>query len=150
MIVLNILLVANAHGAEFQKADHRRQNFLPSEALLSEPRVHRPPDFRQGFAEGDHAIEFLLVSNPAPAWMIAKLFAAFGVAAAGLKMAAFIVANPDVRPGGRNGERSYAFPFLCLVQNFSVALSVDEGFARTHAPNARFTVADIAQPGCLR
>src|SRR5262245_52562308 len=67
MIVVNILLIANAHGAEFQKADHCRENFLPAQALLAESRLHRPADFWQRFAEGNHAIEFLFVANPAPA-----------------------------------------------------------------------------------
>ena len=75
---------------------------LRGKAALFQVFVHPPANFRQSFAENDHAVVFVFIARLPPPLVVAILFPPARIAARGLDVAIGRRANPDIRVGGRN------------------------------------------------
>jgi len=83
-------LVAHPDHRCFEQRDHGRKNLLAQQTRPDEIAAHRRPDRGQRLGEGDHAVEFRLVTHLAPAPVVAVWLEFAGVAAGCLQMPARI------------------------------------------------------------
>ena len=146
-VVAAILPVSDPCDGGVEKAHHARDHAIAVEggdAVRGQRRLHRSPDSRQRVAELEQALELGFVAHPRPGRVVAVLLAAAGVAAGGLDVAAFVGADPDCAPCGRNRERPD--PRQRGSIRHPAALRVDVAEASTApAPGEPRFVGDIAQ-----
>src|SRR6185312_1901022 len=115
---------------------------------------------RQGLPEGDHPRVLGAVALVAPARVITVLLAPAGVASGRLQVAVGVGADPDVGPGGRDGQLADALLGGVVVDPPPVGVLVDElrdeplplpellpGRA---APDSRPRVVDMPKPSRAR
>ena len=85
------------------------------------------------------------VTDLPPLGMVTELLSPFGVAAGCLQVTIGEGADPDLAPGGRNGELSDSAKVFVIVKRFLVRGKVAEPVAATHPPNAGIGVVGISQ-----
>ena len=100
-----VFFVADADEGFFEELDHGGEDFFAGEAGVLEVAGGGAADFGECFAEGDEAVEFCFIAGGCcPLGVVAVLFAVAGVFAGGLDVALVGGADPDVGPGGGDGE----------------------------------------------
>src|SRR6185436_17645299 len=89
--------------------------------------------------------ELRIVTSTAPLRVVAVLLATPGVPAGRLDVAVRVGADPDVGPGGRDGERLDPLDGRRVPDGLAVPVAVRESAPRTPASDPRPVVAGIAQ-----
>ena len=115
VVLLGVLLVADADQRRLEELDDGRQHLLAPQAALRQVALDPLADLRQRVAEGDHAAELGLVADLPPVGVVAVLLAPPGVAAGRLQMAVRAGADPDVGPGRRDGQLADALQGLLVA-----------------------------------
>src|SRR2546429_4045199 len=105
-ILFSILVIPDADSGVFEQANDGREHFLPWQAGSFEVTVGVFADFRQRLGEGEHAVVLDGVADLAPAGGVAILLAPARVAPGRLEVAPGVGPDPDIGPGGREGEPS--------------------------------------------
>src|SRR5262245_58443351 len=146
-VLPDVLLVPDADEALLEKLHDGRQHLVAREAGEREVRPRATPNARKRFGERLHAIEFRLVAAHAPLSVIAILLAPLRITTGGLKMSAWMRADPDLAPCGRNSQRADAPELRRASDSLPVRADVLETAWPHFAPNSGQTIVDIAQPG---
>ena len=105
LVLLGVLVAADADEGGFQQLHDGGQHFLPRQAAQREVIVHLFADSGQAFRESQHVMVFRALAHFAKARMVAVLLASLCIAPGRLDMAVRPRADPHVGPGGRNGKR---------------------------------------------
>ena len=144
---LCVFLVADAHEGRLEQPDHRGQHLFATEARSLQIPRHPAPDSRQRLSKRDGALVFGLVAHRAPVGVVAVLFAPARIAPGRLDMPVLLRADPDVRPGRRNGESLDPPERLLIRHPPSVVGFVAERLSRFDPSKAGVAIIDVAQPG---
>src|SRR5205807_4821419 len=136
-----VLLVADPRERGLQQPDHRGEDLLARQPGEAQVVLDPLADPREGGGEGEQAVVFRLVARLAPARVVAVLLAALRVPAGRLEMPARTGADPDVRPGGRDGERLDTVNLLRVAHRPALVIDVAETGRGPPAPDARHHVA---------
>src|SRR5262245_26683732 len=147
LILLHVLLVSDTNEALLEELHDRRQHFVARHTRKPEVCPRATSNARQRGGERLHAIEFRFVATDAPISVIAILLATLGITTGGLKMSAWVRADPDVAPRRRNRKRANARKLQGAPDPLPVRTDVREATWPRLAPNSRQTIVDIAQPG---
>ena len=147
IVLLGILFVSDADHRCFEQRNDRREDFFARQARACEIAADRSPDAGQGFRERDHAVEFRLVADLAPARVVAILLAAASVPTGCLEMPARIGRDPNIGIG--RGNRQFADPgdVVAAASVLPSYADVAETAAPFHPSNAGPVVADVTQAG---
>src|SRR3954453_5855086 len=145
VVLFGVLLVADPDEGRLQQLDDRGEHLLPPQAALRHVLLEPLADPGQGLAEGDHAAELGLVAPLPPFGVVAVLLAPAGVAPGRLQVAVRAGADPDVRPGRRDGQLADALQGLLVPDRAPLGVDVGEALAALLAADAGLVVRDIAQ-----
>src|SRR3954471_17995258 len=145
VVLFGVLLVADPDEGRLQQLDDRGEHLLPPQAALRHVLLEPLADPGQGLAEGDHAAELGLVAHLPPFGVVAVLLAPAGVAPGRLQVAVRAGADPDVRPGRRDGQLADALQGLLVPDRAPLGVDVGEALAALLAADAGLVVRDIAQ-----
>src|SRR5690606_33095169 len=107
--------------------DRRRQHLFPRQPACRQVLVDAAAYARQAFGEIHEAFIFRLVAHLVPFRVIEILLAAARIASRRLDMAARFRADPDIGPGGRNGEAAYARQQLLVAHEFTLFVITEAG-----------------------
>ena len=99
-----VLLVADTDQAQLEQSHDRREHLVSRQALRGQVLPAAPPDPGQRSRERDHPLEVLGTAPLAPLRVIAVLLPTACVATRRLEMAVRPRADPDIGPGGWDGE----------------------------------------------
>ncbi|MNE09113.1 hypothetical protein D3C80_1017810 [compost metagenome] len=119
-----VLGVADADQGDLQQAHRRRQDLVPAGAAQGQVMLHPLAQARQLAGEVGQAVELVAGGVTRPVGMIAVLLAASRIAARGLDMAVRARTDPDVLPGGRNGEGADAVQRSCVADRQAGAVAI--------------------------
>src|SRR5205807_85770 len=119
-ILARIRFVADANQCHFKQTYDRGQHLLARQPLQEQISLHRAPEFRQRFGEGDQAVELACVAHGAPALVISILLSSPGITARRLQVPAWKRTNSHLGPCRRNGQLAHARK-NSRVRNRSVA-----------------------------
>jgi hypothetical protein len=144
-VLINVLLVADAHGAEFEQSNNHGQYFVSGKLLLTKVASNRSANARQYAAKVGHAIEFVIVSEFTPELVIVVLFAASSILSNRLKVPVGDRANPHVFPCRRNGKPFNARNQPCVPELCTLGIEVSKAAIRTNASDGQVFVVDIPQ-----
>src|SRR5438132_5061173 len=125
-VLLSVLVIPDADSGVFQQADDGREHLLPWQAGPFEVAVGLFADLRQRLGEGEHAVVLDRVTDLAPTKVVAILLSPARVASCRLEMAARVGTDPDVRPGGRDGQTPDPADGLRVADPAAVAGRVGE------------------------
>jgi len=145
VVLSRVLLVADARAARFQETHERGEDLLARQAPAPQVRAHPPPDGRQRPGEGGETVELRRVAQLAPARVVAVLLAPPRVAARGLDVAARVGGDPDLAPGGRDGQRADARQRARIAKGRAARVAVGEGAAAAEAGDAGVRIARVVQ-----
>src|SRR3954454_1544830 len=145
VVLFGVLLVADPDEGRLQQLDHRGEHLLPPQAAPRHVLLEPLADLGQGLAEGDHAPELGLVAHLPPFGVVAVLLAPAGVAPGRLQVAVRAGADPDVRPGRRDGQLAGGLQGLLVPARAALRVDVGEALAALLAADAGLVVRDIAQ-----
>ena len=145
-VLLRILGVADADQGEFQQPHGGRQHLVAGDPRSGQIGFYTPPEFRQRPGKGGHPFELGLRGVPAPAVMIAILFAALHITTRRLDVAAGARRNPDVGPCGRNSQGADALQNRLVTDQGTFGVMIGKARARTRARQTGPIVAAPRQP----
>ena len=146
-VLLGVAGVADADQGFVQKVDHGGQDFLAAVFGFGEVLLQGFAQGGQGFAEREQAAVLVLVADLAPAWVIAVLLAAPGVAAGGLEMAVGVGADPDAGVGRGDGQGVDALDFVGVADAVALWVEVGEFATELAAGEAGGGVVDVVEAG---
>src|SRR5918996_1170232 len=112
--------------------------------MRKKPRSSRQAGQLPG--EAGHRLELLPVAPLAPEVVVAVLLAAGGVGPGGLDVAERVGADPDVLPGGRDGELTDAVDHGGFGDAVALLVEELEALASPPAPDAGAGAVDASQP----
>src|SRR5438105_1574756 len=145
-VLLRVLGVADADVARVEQPHDRGDHLLARHALARQVAANPLAKPRQGSAEVGQPFVLGLVSELAPAWVVAVLLTPPCVPTAGLEVAAGVRADPDVGPGRRDRQGSDSFQ-PSPADRFAVGPEVDESAPGALPTDAGLSVAHVTQPG---
>ena len=149
-VLLSILLVADPDSGLLEEPDDRRKHLLSRHAGPFQVAVRLLADLRQGRSKGQHPVVLDGIANLAPARVISVLLAPPGVAPGRLQMAARVGADPDVRPGRRDGQALDPPDRVRVTDAAALAVAVREALPGALPTDPRAQIRDIAQAGGSR
>jgi hypothetical protein len=149
-VVARVFLVADANERGLQELDDGGQDAAAREPAVGEVFLEAGTDEGQGLPEGEHAAVFRLVAHGAPPRVIAVLLAAAGIAGRDLDVAEGVRADPHVRPGGRDDERTDAGERAGVAKDASIPPEIAEGATHFLPSQAGPGVGDVTQAGRIR
>jgi hypothetical protein len=124
-----VLLVSDADVRELEEADAGRQYLLSRQSAAREVALAGRTHARKRPRERDHPVELRRVADLVPSRLVAVLLAASRVAAHRLDVTVGHRANPDLAPGGRNGQLPDAGQRGKVAQSVAVRVEIGEGIA---------------------
>src|SRR5690606_3121623 len=145
-----VFVVADSDQREVEQPHDQRQHALARQAVPPEVGVHLLTDARQRVAKQDHAVELRLAADLVPAGVVDVLLAALVVAARGQNVPVEVVADPHVRPSGRDGQRLVAATLVRAGDTLAIRADVGEPPAPALALDARLALLDVSQVGGIR
>src|SRR5256885_16013525 len=145
-VLLSVLVIPDADSGVFQQANNRREHLLPWQAGPFEVAVGVFADLRQRLGEGEHAVVLDGVADLAPARVVAILLAPARVAPGRLQVATGVGTDPDIAPGGRNGEALDSADGLRGSDGAAAAIEGGEPPPHPPPPGFRRFVGHAAQP----
>jgi hypothetical protein len=104
LVIACVRLVSHPDAARLEKPHDNRERFFAREPGQSEVARNAPVDFCQRLGEGEESAVFGLISDFAPAAMVAILLSPARVAPGGLHVSILQRTDPHVRPSGRNRQ----------------------------------------------
>src|SRR4051812_37540313 len=128
VILPRIIVVADPDEGGLEKMNDGGKNFLPREASKGHVVANLRADGRKSLGELHHMFVFGAFADLSKTPMIAILLAPFGVPARRLDMTVRRWANPEVGPGGGDGERLDAPKNVSVGQSGTIRSRVGEAF----------------------
>src|SRR5258706_17021 len=144
-VLARVLVVAHADQGLVEEHHHGGEDLPPGEIARAQIAFHALADFREDFAELEHAAELGLVARFAVQRVVAVLLAAAGVARRRLDVALGIRGDPDVRPGGRNYQGLDPLALGLARDTRAVRCVESPALAGALAPDALDAIGDVAQ-----
>src|SRR3989442_9449686 len=144
-VLLSILLVADADSGLLEEADNRRKHLLPGHAGPFQVAVGLLADLRQRRSKGQHPVVLDGIANLAPARVISVLLASPRVTPGRLQMAARVGADPDVRPGRRDGQALDPPDRVRVTDAAALTVAVREALPVALPADPRTQIRDITQ-----
>src|SRR5216684_1822598 len=105
------------------------------------------PNLGQRFGEREHAIVFDGIADLPPPRVIAILLPPARVSTGRLQVATRVGADPNVGPGGRDGQALDPPKGLWVTDGVAVAARVAEPLPRSGTPDPRREIGDVSEPG---
>ena len=145
-VLLAVLIIPDADSRIFQQADDAREHLLPRQSGSFEVAVRLFADLRQRLGKGEHAVVLDRVADLAPMRVVAILLAAPRVASGRLQVATRVGTDPDIAPGGRDGEPLDPVDRLRVSDGAAVRIQIGEPLPHPLPPDSRRLVGHVAQP----
>ena len=145
LVLLGIGLVPHPYHGRLEQMDDGGEDLFAAEARRGHARGDPAAKLRQRLGERDHMFELQPVANLAEPWMVAVLASPALVLAQRLDMAIWIIADPDARPGRRNGEGSDAREGGPVADEMAVRVSIAKSLSRPAAGQTRRVGGDVGE-----
>jgi len=133
LVLLHVGGVADADEGGLQQTHHRGQHLLPRQPGEREIASRALAQRHERDPEAEKALVLGLVSEGHPVRVVAVLLAPLGVAPGRLQMPLGVGTDPDVRPGGRDGQARHPLEHGA-VPDLAPARIEHGGPAPEHAP----------------
>src|SRR5690606_25241807 len=132
-----VLLVSDADEGFLEQGGDGGEDLFAREALELQMAANGYAEGGQGAGEDEHGVELGFLADLAIAGVVAVLLAAALVAAGGLEVAVGVGADPDIGPGGRDGQGLDAGEGGLVAEGFAAGAHVGEAPAGPLAGDAR-------------
>ncbi len=146
MVQLGVLLAADAEQAEVDQPDGAGDDAVPVEVAALQVLQGGRPQRGERAGEPQHVGELLGVSLLSPELVVAVLGPAPAVHAGGLDVSQRVRRDPDVRPGGRDGQRADARQRLGVRNIRARRIAVPETLSGLDPRDARTSQITAHQP----
>src|SRR5258708_5171281 len=144
-IFARVLLVADARERQLEQLDDRGDDLFSRQAVDSHVACDAASDTRQLPGEPDHAVELVRIADHAPARVVKRLLATSLVPPRRLQVTAGVSRDPDVVPSRGDDKRLDSIQRRGVADLLAGGVAIDEGFALTNTPDARFDVRRICE-----
>ncbi len=145
LVLLRVFGVADPDQGHFQQPDDRRQHLLARQPRLREVRLAALADERQRAGEGDHPVELGLVPRLVPGRVVAMLLPTARIAAGRLDVPVAEGGDPDIGPGGRDGQRPDPLQLVRIADRPPVEADIAEPAAGPAPPDPGPVVGAVAK-----
>lgn len=149
LIVARVFQIADTHVSRLQKAHDSGEDFFARQSGQAQVLPDTAPDRGKNFCEIEQPVKLGRIANGAPFRMIPILPAAAIIETGCLQMPVGISANPDILPGGWDGEFANSIEIV-RAHGTAIRMTVMEPFSMANPPDSGHPVMDVMQMSLAR